>query len=1496
MGEYGKIRVMEDQNSKRLESLAQELEKRRQQHREGGGRSRKIRRWLRRLLMLAAFCFFILASVFIFNFFRLNSDLIEGHIKQGIIPNLTQGRFSLQIGSISGNLLHGVDLDNVLVQNPHFQTGATFLTVPKVSMKYSLLDILFGRLVLQKLVVESPVLTITRNDRSRGIWDFTDDSLKGSKALSGNETVWQKREKAQVLADQYLEDIQIKNLSILVPAPDRLIKDEFAARLIRLPTSTFQLNGIDLSVKKHPAKTFNSHLLRVSLPEKFDWLLFQVTTMKGNGNFTVSFDALGQSYSLAVENLGAEGRRIKLFDGRKRDRLNLEWVWSRERVSLPEKIRGLNGVLYISQLKDLTSDILSGGNDLSGSLRLDVSCAAGKPLYDAKSTLALASISVNLPFIPRIKDLTASLETFGRRADLKHLSAVVASLSSSHHGYIDFADEAAISTSLNSVLAGEQLTAAASYTRLEPGLHQFGARVERLAGRAEITFRRQLIGKEIRYSDFKFLAGLPGSGSAVDILPLKLFPAGVSKKIEEYFSRVDLLGPMSVSTVFQSLDDWRSSAVEIDFNGARIASRINPQDYLALSGKAFFDAGNLRLDGLAATIDNLRFDATGSAVLVASSPFIKDFNLQANAQISGSESFSITADRLKASIGLKARPDFDRIELAGRRIAKIEARADKGISIESGFDSLRFVRRGKALWADNCKIFTDLAWHGADITSGPGLTKAEASLEFFGVPVEAKVELDIASRTLTSLSLTGGGSNFAKLIEAFKTQPEGRELLQKYPFSVAGSFNFAVLGSGGFNSPQLDGWLKFPALQINTSGINARLPFFAQLKTENEGYRASIKAGEASIKVKEVTFDLGKTDAGLLITGLNASSGAIVNVQASSEVFGAGFKATGNIKVAQKRFDDVKVLVSSGKIETIAAEIARIGRFIMPFSLSGKFEAAASLNGPFASPSSKGYVEVGLLNIDMPVNTGKAKAVIAAKKFSGRLNFDKRGDRLFALDLQNVSGQILDAGLKVFGNARLENLQKGFKPVLDGLSAEINGLDMKKLYGFLSSGLLPAEVARNFMIDSGMVSGKFALSGTPQKIVATGSASLSEAAIRIPILKDSVKGLKAEFSFEGHSDSGFARIGVTDLSARFGRSDFLVNTGWLEDPLKSGKISLSGRFGRVFPADIIALLGGMAVPAISFPEEGWLDGSLNISGTFARPLIDAEVQSTAMKMQYNSGESVFTLPIGKNQIHLKLNPETGAAELKKCDLEILGGNVKLNRASGRFMPGQPFVVSLDGSLEGIDFSSIRIGDAEALKGFLGGAFKADWGENGSRDAVFNLEFKDVFIPALPMIDPQTLSKAGASFIEKPDFRTGQLNFYVTTEEDDEFKGKLLIADGLFAGPHLRFELGNSEFNPQAMQLDAKLMINPQSLRQTEIGQKLKKWTVTIQDEKTGIPYVDLSVGGTWDKPELFARAIKKKAEKRVKRNFIGRIFGGHRPHKASVEELMQWFPGWKKGL
>lgn len=1487
---------MEDQKSRRLESLVLELEKRKQQHLEGGSRRRRLRRFFRGALMLIAVLFIALAAIFFVNFFRLNSDLIEGHIKQGIIPNLTQGRFILQVGAVSGNLLYGVELENVLVQNPAFAVGSTLLTVPRVSLKYSLFDILFGRLVLQNLVIDNPVLTIRRDGRGRGIWDFSSDSDQ-SQATSNvdNETVWQKRDKAQVVADRYLSDIRVNNLSILVPAPDTLIKDEFIARVIRLPGRTYQLDSINLSLRKYPAKDFKSHVLQISLPDRADWLRFQVTTLKGSGNFTINFDALGQNFNFAVENLGQKGRKINLYDGRHRERLNLEWVWARRPLNLPEKIRGLTGVIQIPQFNELVAGFLPPEYQLSGQLRASFECQPGKPLYDARAEMELASTTINLPFVPLIKDLSASISAADRRARLNNLSLSLAGISSSHRGQIDFSDAGDIKAQILSDLAGDRVAVAATYSRLLPGVHRFDSRIDRAAGMASFKMVRRIAGKEIVYSDFEFAAGLIASGSAADILPLNLLRAEARQAVASYFSRVDVLGPLKISSRFDNSADWRSSAIAVDLTGTRVVSRNNPSDSMIFSGKALLASGVLKLDGLSAAVNNLVVDATGSALLVASSPFLTDYQLQLHVAVRDSE-FVITSDRLQASIGLKTRPDFDRIELAGKRIAALNLNSAAASSGEISFASLRFIRRGKPLWADNGKISFVTDVFGPSSPDRQAMITAHAGMDFFGIPIEASATVNLGSGTLDIFSCKGGGSNFARMLAAFQTQPEGRALLQKFPVDLSGSFNFALLGSGQLKTPQLEGWIRFPALNLGLPGLTARLPFNASLKTVDDGYQAVVKAGEALLKIKDVTFDLGKTAGEFLISQPFSGGGGKLTFRADSSVFGADFKASGSILPAERRIDAIRLSIASSRIETLAAEISRIGRFRLPFAISGAFSGLADLSGPFASPDSQGWVRTGKLDLDFPLSNGSAATMIPVRQFAGQLKFEKRSDRLFELDLQNLNGRILDAEVKINGKAHLENQNNGFKPVIDNLSAELNNLDIRRLYGFLSAGLLPESVTSRLRVNSGTMAGRFLMSGTARKIIASGSASLRDGSLGFAAFRDEVKKLTADFSFEGRTDSGYSRIGLRNLQAEFGRSQLKVAEGWLENPLKTGRLSCNGSFEKVFPADMLALMGGLKVPALSFPEEGSLSGSLELSGTLGGPLLKADVQSSAMTFEYDSGSARYKVPLGRNHVKLTVNAQNGLTELEKCQLELLGGSIEVRRGTGRFWPGLPFVVSLEGIAKEIDLGRLRADESEMLKGMLSGAFKADWSENGARDAVFNLEFKNIIMPGFPLLDPRTVNSAGADFLEKPDFRTGQLNFYVTTEEDEGFKGKLLIADGLFAGPHMRFEIGNSEFDPMAMQLTAKLMINPQSLRQSEIGRKLKKWTVTLQDEKTGIPYVDLTVSGSWAKPELISSSVKKKIERRARKNFIGRIFGGHRPHKASVEELMIWFPGWKKGL
>lgn len=1485
---------MDSKKSQRLETIARELEKRKKQHQVGGGRKRWFRRVLRKLFMTLALVFIALAMVFIFNFLRLNSDLIEGHIKQGIIPNLTQGRFDLDIGAISGNLLYGVEMDNVLVQNPHFKTGATLVTVPKVALNYSLVDIFFGRLVLQKVVIKSPSVVLKRNEDGRAIWDFTTSTDKQTRRKQ--ETVWQERDRAQTLADSYLTDIQITDLSILVPAPDTLIADEFASRLIVLPKRTFQLSNIDIFLRKYPAESFENHILRVVMPDDPDFLRFQLTRIKSSGNFTVAFDALGHNYNVAVENLGQEGRKINIFDGRNRERLNLEWVWAREPHNIPEKIRGLNGVLQVHQFSDLFSNILPEQHELTGNLSLEVSCMRKLPVYDANVELKLTDSLINLPYLPVIEDLNLVLMSSERVAELARLAFKTSGVESVHSGRINFADATNISGQLDSELEGDSMRLLATYSREVVGTYRFASRVERKSGSAQIEFLRQIADRAIIYRDFDFSAGIAANGSALEIFPMNLLPAGLADQLKTYFNRVDLLGPLNITTSFPAVDDWQTSIVDLEFIGARIQNKLNPQDSVVLHGKAVLASSALSFDDFAASIDNFKLRLSGDLTLSASQPYILDYKLEARAGVDDNKSFAYSAERLQKTLGLSNKPDFDTIEITGNNILAFMMASDAVANqIKIDLPSLKFFRRGKALWAD--KVKANLSADAFNLAQGeqPARLEVDTSLELFGIPVEAAMTADLIEKSVENLQVKGGGGNFSRIIAAIKTQPEGAAFFKKHPLNVNGNFSFAFLGSGNLQNPTLEGWLRFPTLNFSMPDFNARLPFYLQLKTSEDGYDADVNAGDAVVKVKDVVFDLGKTSAEMQIRRFFASDGPDFGFKGTSKVFGATLSATGDLALGKQRFNNFNLSLQSSDIERFANEIARIGRFAVPFKLAGKFNANARLSGPFSSPASSGNLSLSSIKLDFPLFDGAQKTVLQARNMGGKLTFSKATNSRINLALKDFNGNLLDARVSLDGKAHLRLVDGGFKPVIDNLEAGLQNLEARRFYTFMQP-LLPQEISKTLKITSGAVSGRFTVSGDHNRLMARGSAHLTDAGLSYPLLKHPLEQLSSELQFEGRTDSGYSRIGVKNLAAKWGRSDFSVSEGWLEDPTRTAKMSLSGRFGKIFPQDIINLLGGMTIGSLSFPKEGWLDGEVRVDGTLSEPMVEASLSSTEMTVHYESDGQAFTVPIGQNLVEFSLNPSTGRVALTKAELGLLDGRISLDKAEGLFLPTRPFEFEIMGNMGGIDFSRLYVSGIDGFSGVMGGDFKAFWRPDGPRDAVFNLKFDDIKLASIPMVDPEAIKQVNVDFIESPDFRHGELNFYVTSDEEHQYQGRLLIADGLFAGPHLRLEVGNSEFNPLALNLDARVMINPQSLRRTKIGRKLGRWTVTAQDRATGVPYVDLSVAGSWSNPELLSRKIKRRAEGRVKGNIFRRIFGRHRPHKASVEELMEWFPGWKKGM
>jgi hypothetical protein len=1494
---------MSEKNEEKIKSLVAELEKRKTGYKSGKDKKikRLLRKTIRRAIMGLAIFFLLVACVFVFNFFRLNSDLIEGHIKKGLLPSITRGLFDLEFGGISGNLLYGVEIDNIAVKNKFVDTSSTLLMIPNVKLEYSLLDILIGNLVLENIEVDNPILTLSRDSRGRGLWDFSPprelrhllEQDKAPKEENKKLSKWERQQEQQRMASKYLSNVNIKNVTILLPSPKKLITDDFIGRIFELPERTVQYSGIDLTLKKYPDAQFNAHVFKVNSLEKGNLFTLDITTLKKSGDFNILIDALGQNFNVGVENLGEAGRRVKVYDGKQRDRLDLTFTLARDGEGLFHKIQGMAGRASLTSFEKVFSDFITDNNELTGAFEVIFNSQQNAPLLEAKAKANLKDFSLKFAGAPRVENLQMALSVDERVATIRDISGVVEGISFVHNGYLEFKDPEQLILEVISTLAGERMATKAEYTKVVPGVHKFTSQVQRNSGNAKLSFLRKVSGKLIEYSDFALMAELISLGSAEDIIPFNLIPGELAQQLKSYCQRVQILGPFKITTDFATLKDWKKSKFYLDFNGTSIVNKQQPTDFVKLGGRAIVDAGNINLDGLNATLDNLVLRLSGFAKLLEEKPFVEDFELNILGELEDSKPFVITAERLQSAAGLAARPDFDHIDLRGNKILEVAIKPNTNARLRLAFDALNLTRRGKVLWIADTGLELETDPLAAEALYVPTEVTAQLKTDLFGVELEASVKAQIASKTFDSFSVKGGSKSFNQIIKALKTQPEGQEFFKKFPMDIGGSFTFSLLGRGDFVQPEAEGWVRFPALNFSMPELMAKLPFYAQINTLGDGYKASIKAGDASLKVKDVAFDLGASNADLTFTNLVATQGADIALKADTKVFGVTATAEGKLIKAATSIEKLMIKLTSSRIDLLASELARIGQFAIPFKLAGQFEALANLSGSVKEPSANGNVKIGNINLDFPIPGALRTVPLKAEGFSSQIKFNKVKNKLFTLSIDELSGQILGAKLLGKGEAELKDLDRGLKPVIKNLTFELDNLNLKRLNDYLKSGLLPTEIASAFSTQSGDFMGKFTLSGTPEKILAKGNATLKNGSILFPALKDQLEDLGIQLYFEGRTDSKYAKIGVKDFKAKLGRSYFTIPDGWVEDPLKSGKIMMLGQFNRVYPKDILKMLGGMQVPALSFPTEGFLSGSIQVDGTLAGPQVCSEVKSTAMTIGYDTGNGVVEVPLDENFVKLKVEPVTGKALLERLNLRVLGGSINVENGAGSFHPSAPFTIDVDGVLDGIDFSKLTLDKKEALKGLLGGTFKVLWDDKKGRDAIFSLDFKNIFVPELPLIEP-SMKKSMGDLIT-PDLRTGQINFYVTSEEEKDFVGKLLVADGLFAGPHIRLEIDNSEFDPENLSLAAQLMINPQSLRQTEIGKKLGKITSVMQDRNTGIPFVDLTVAGKWSNPSLITSSIKKRTTKRATKNVFNKIFGRHRPHKASVEELMEWFPGWEKG-
>ncbi|NLI75564.1 MAG: hypothetical protein GX442_03875 [Candidatus Riflebacteria bacterium] len=1577
-----------------LDTLAQELAKRRAAHQSGIQGSRWRRRALRTLVGLVALVFLGLAGVFFVNFFRLNSDLIEGHIKGSVLPGLTQGRFPLDVGRISGDLLHGIELEHLMVRNPAFPAGGVFVSIPRISLRYSLFDVFFGNLVLERVIIQDPVVNLSRGPDGRAIWDFpaasgtatasepavapdlgvapnqggapNPDALSGqpgapgtvagsgltagpgtapasepvgvagtaaapgrpaaipngsarAPAMGGNGPapvdspgsagpegaagpatgsrrggLARAQARAQVLADRYLAHVEIRNLSLLVPNPRDLLPDPTVARLLRLPPGNFYRTGLNLLLRKFPGRDFTTHLLKVTLPEDPSFLTFQVTRLNTTGDFTLSAQFLRQDFELAVQNLGAAGRRVLFYDGRDKSRLNLRWLLGRPGKPLPERITGMTGVLRLDSLAPLESWLPEGAR-LAGSVRIDLSATDTSPLRETVVACEAAGLRAELPGLPPLENLDLKLTSRGGLAAVERATFQVAGFVSSHTGTLDLRNPDHLSGEFSSVLAGDPLTLRTGWRKVEGGESRLWLVVGRPGGELNLEATRLLTHGVASYRDLTGRLEVAADRSVWDLVPTRLLAPSIRERFQAFFDKVTVVGPLRADVAIPSPADWPRGTADLRLDGARLQNRQNPAQGVVLGGQVRLSQGRLQLADTSATLAALTAMASGVVTFATDSRRVSAYDLEVTGSLAGGKVLSVTGDQVADSCGL-ARPPFDSLELEGGRV--VEARVTwpgPAPVARVAADRVRLKKDGKPWWID--KLQAEVRPDAAPDPAGwrPRLWEATASCRLFEVDLQLAAAVEPASRTFRRFRADGKGDDLQAVVKGLAGIPAVGAALKKWGLSVAGGFTFGAGGQGPFARPAVEATLDVPRLRLSARDAVAEMPFTASFTSPAEGrYRGQVRTRKAALTVRGVAFPLDAAQAEISWDRSQGKAGQVLGVQAQVQSFGTTVAARGEYLPTQGQIRQAAGTIASTRIEELAREVARIGKFNLPFTLVGKAGGEWKLAGPVADPRGEGFLEVDSLGLTFPLRQrGNQVIALQVEDLAGRLGVKYGGrDGESAVSLAGVRGKVLGADLFCEGSGRLRRQGGGTVPEFDRVVASFTGLPADRTFALLAAGYFPPATTAQIKEVAGTLSGSLDLGGAQNRFHAVGEARLEGGRLHHQLLQAPLEQMKGRFLFSRRAGESFPVVEIRDFAAVLGRTRFGIPLGRFTDPQGAGGLELEGRIDQTFPTDIMKLLSGWSLPSVTFPKEGAMSGRVRVAGTLGRPRLALDLETMAMLVDYRTDQQNYTVPLGKCLVGLAYDPGTGEARVATCSLGLLGGRIEVSRAEAVLDKGRPRRFAVAGKLQGIDVGTLRTGGETALRGVMDGTFTAEQTATGSREALFQLAFRDIVVPQIP-VDPEAVQKIGLEFLESPEFTVGRLNLYLSSDEEAGQQGRVRVADGLFAGPDMRLEIGNSAFDPLNLQLDAKIFFNPQPLRTTKLGRKLGSLTKHLQDSKTGLPFVDLTVSGHWDNPGLLGRTISKRAESRGKRNFIKSIFGGRRAHKASVEELMEWFPGWK---
>ncbi|HNV68498.1 MAG TPA: hypothetical protein PKO06_02290 [Candidatus Ozemobacteraceae bacterium] len=1313
--------------------------------------------------------------------------------------------------------------------------------------------------------------------------------------------------KTERIDDEVLKQIQIRNLSVQIPRPRDFLPDQTLVRLLRLPPGNIDVPGVDVTIEQHlPAVTGQhseptiDHTIRV-VPRQASGtvrpLIFGLfSRARQNDDWNCAVEVLGQRLALGVQRQGEHSRRYTIVDERNRDRFYLRFSLNQDNTVSHSRMTGLNGSIDVPELRRV-AEWLRLNLDVGGALRLTLKSEDTAELIDTQMHLEAQSLRLMLLPALSLENGIISCQLQKREGTVTNLDGTWFGRRVEQRGVFQLASHGGATASFSARVAEEPLRWTLQLEPQRDRARRIAIEVARSAGELRIAATQNASGSNARWRDGDLELRVRDGQRITDLIPSPLIPSRFAATWASMTTTVDLLGPLHVTGQILSDQQFDQARVELRLDGASMRDPRQNDSRLVLQGRILVASRSLELREVGLRLDRLSLIASGLVDLGLNGYVWQRGRVDVRGELTGTGDWDLDARLLQRLFALSSPPGFERLRVRGQRLLSLSVGPDVGVPTLTLLAEKALLTRGKAIW--NCeplnvRVFSPTPFRFEKPL--PPLLQTELAGGIFGARCLASAAIDLDRREWLQIGMSADGPDLAAIQRTLADVPEVGSYLRKHQLTLGGSFQLRVSGKGPLAWPVMQGEWRFPALAIAVPGLQAQVPCQIAIETPAPGtYRGLVKTSNTKIERRGVPFVLDSLKATWQYERVPTPRHHLLTLALDGKLFDTELRGTIQYLPRLRRVQQARLQFEGRNLEKLSREVGRVGQFAFPFTMRGGIRGEWVASGTLPDLTSRATCTWNGIEVQVPIRqSDKPLVSLDVRDLSGTLDLVQNARDRFDVELSSGTARWLNAPLRLSGLGHLARQESGrWIPVTDRLELDLADLPIRDAVAFWKHTAGARDALPDVTDLSGTVSTRVRLSGLRNRYLGEGSLILKAAAFRLPGVALPLSELNGTIALGRRTASEAVSLSVDGLRGRFGRADVRIPRGRVIDPLGSCRIAFDGVVSNILPGDLLSLCGGWRLPALSFPREGSYAGTLNLSGTAASPKARVSVTGDEKtEILLRTPQREYRLPVGPCQISFAYEPTNGKMSVDPGQIGVLDGLIRIDAASAELRSGAARQFEVRGTFSDIDLGRFSRDGESLVRGTLVGTFRANQTPDRHRELLVHLGMEKLKILTLP-VDQTLMERIGLDMLEEPEFATGTLNLYLSSEGADDERGRLRIADGLLAGPDLRLEISESAFEPHQLQIDGRLMFNPQPLRRTKVGKKLGKLTKLVQDKATGIPYIDLKVQGSWDKPNLIGKVIMDRLKKRGKRNFIRNIFGGHRPHKASVQELKDWFPGWE---